>query len=219
MSDFKEKIDNIKNNEKVQKAKDSASNAGKKFDEGVSNALDGIKNSDAYNKVMENEGVQKIMNNEAVKKATGFWGNLGKKAKYIAVLVAVVLIAVIVPNVFGKQTVKIKAENRTEASACSHKCKAGRVGFMNATVSDIMGNLYFKADDYTTVYLIEAEGGYSEETTAFDGAITSKDYDIMVTGDDTNGDGYVEFKISKFTGKKYKKVCTIKGKLDKEKAE
>lgn len=218
MSDLNEKIKTISENENVQKAKEAASNAGKKLDEGITNAVDGIKSSDTYNKVMSNENVQKVMNSEAAKKATGFWGKLGNKAKYIVCGVAVVLVVVIIANLFGGSTVKLKSEESIQATKCSHKCKAGKVGFSSS--SETSGTLYFSAKDETKVYRIESEDGQKVETVAEESAIYGRDnngsslfkYDTKLIGEDEDEDGYVEYTISYFTGSKYKKVCKVKGK-------
>ncbi len=208
----------VMNNENVQKAKNVASNAGKKLDENITNAVEGIKGSDTYNKVVNNEKFQKVMNSNTAKKATGFWKKLGKKSKYIVGAVATAVVVLSVTNLFGGNTTKLKSENSIKATKCSYKCKAGKVGFSSA--SETSGTLYFSAKDENKVYKIESEDNQETETTTAESKIYGRDdngsslfkYDTKLSGEDTNGNGYVEYTISVYNGRKYKKVCTIKGK-------
>lgn len=126
----KDKLGSItQNNENVQKAKEAALNAGKKFDEGVSNAVNNIKNSEAYNKMMENENVKKVVNNEQVKKVTSFWSKIDKKLRYVICIVGI-LVVILIPVVCltSGNTIKLSCEDMSTAEKCTNKCKAGYIG-------------------------------------------------------------------------------------------
>lgn len=140
----------------------------------------------------------------------------------VAVILVLILLIKLLGTIFGGSTLKIKAEDTFTAMQCTHKCKAGSVGFydmsdLTSSNDIVMGKLYFSANDYTTVYLIEGENGEGVETTAEESNLYERNsqynYDTTLTSKDVNGDGYVEFTISKFNGIEYKKVCTIKGEL------
>lgn len=216
----KEKIDSIaQNNESVKKAKDAAVNAGRKLDAGISNAVNNLKNSEQYNKVMENEKVQKVMNNRNVRKIADFWGRLDKKIRYV-ICIAAVFVIVLIPVICltSGSTLKISNDGDFGAMECKHKCKAGNVGFSQYT--ETSGSLYFSGKDHTEVYLIESEDGNSSETIAEESEIYGRDnsgynYDTHLLGDDEDGDGYIEYTISKFNGSDYDKICKIKCKLGK----
>ena len=210
LSGAKDKLGNFtQNNDTAQKAKEAAVNAGKKFDEGVTNAVANIKNSEQYQKVMGNEKIQRVMENENVKKFSSFWGGLDKKIKYlICIVLALTIIIIPVMLLFGGNTVKLEPDNYIDAPKCKYKCDAGWVGFMG---TDGIYELYFKADNPATVYRVESEDGERAETTAFEGGIRDKDYDTSVNGEDVDDDGYIEFTISEFNGKEYEEVCVIKG--------
>ncbi len=217
ISGAKNKIGNFtQNNENAQKAKTAAVNAGKKFDEGVTKAVTNIKNSEQYQKVMENEKVQKVMKNEKVQKFTSFWGRLDKKIKYpVCIVLALTIIILPIWLIFGGNTLKLEAEAQMIAMQCKHECDAGYVGFMGERGSYC---LYFKAADHSIVYLVESEDGKSKETTASESEIFGREnggynFDTDVFGKDVDGDGYVEFTISEYTGFGYEEVCTILGEV------
>ncbi|MGN0621549.1 MAG: hypothetical protein ACI4I9_06750 [Porcipelethomonas sp.] len=212
----KEKLGNItQNNESVKKAKGAAVNAGKKLDEGISNAVINIKNSEQYNKVMENEKVQKVMNNKNVRKISAFWSKLDKKLRYV-ICIAAVFIIILIPIICltGGGTIKISGDDN--AMSCPHECKAGFVGF--DYFEDDIGTLYFRAADHAKVYLVECEDGTSKETIAEESEIYERNnaynnYDTYLQGTDSDGNGIIEYTISVFDGSEYDKVCTIKCKL------
>lgn len=216
----KEKLGSItQNNDSVKKAKDAAVNAGKKLDESITNAVSNIKNSEQYNKVMENEKVQKVVNNKAVRKVSDFWNGLDKKLRYVICIVTVLAIIIIpVICLTGVSTIEISDDDIAGAMECRHECEAGRVGFSQYT--DTSGTLYFSAKEHAKVYLVESEDGRSSEVTAGDSEALDREnsrfnYDTDLNGEDKNGDGYVEYTISIFNGSDYDEICKIKCKLGK----
>ncbi|MBR1662987.1 MAG: hypothetical protein IJ696_01510 [Ruminococcus sp.] len=191
-------------NENVQKAKDAAANAGKKLGEGVSGAAENVRNSAAYAKVMENQNVQK---------AAKFLGRFDKKVQIIIVVAAIVLvigiIGVVLSALFGNDDGDaIVIEN--DGGICKHEVTDGKAGFAGFSDSQ-SGKLYFKGIDGTTNYLIEGEDGHkTEEYGGFEDTMEIK-------SKDSNGDGYVEFKIKKLNDDAdYELLCVVKGEIAKK---
>ncbi len=229
LSGAKDKLGALtQNNDNAQKAKDAVANAGKatvnagkKIDEGIINTVANIKNSEKYQKVMENEKVRKVMENEQVQKVSSFWNKLDKKIKYaIGIVAALAIISVPLILIFGGNDLELEPEAQLSAMKCKHKCDAGYVGFMGEGEEGKgrIYKLYFKGKDHNIVYLIESEDGKSSETTAAESEIYEREssdynYDTSVYGKDADGDGYVEFTISEFVGDGYDEICTIRGKV------
>lgn len=162
------------------------------------------------------KNIQKVINNTQVKKVLSLWEGMNKKVKYGILAGAIALIIILIFSLVGgngkSNTVVIEgSEDIMIAMRCENECKAGYVGYS-------YGTLYFKADDYTTVYLMESEDGNSVTTTAEEGDIYGRaegyDYDGKLMGADSDSDGYIEFTISKFDGEEYDKVCTVRCKQD-----
>ncbi len=193
-------------NENIQKAKDAAASAGKKLGEGVSGAAESVKNSATYAKVMENQNVQK---------AAKFLGRFDKKVQIIIVVVALLLVIVIIGAIlsalFGDDSDDgdaIIIEN--DGGICKHEVPDGKVGFAGFKDSQ-SGRLYFKGIDGTTNYFIEGEDGHKEEQY---GGIEDR---MEIDSKDSNGDGYVEFKIKKLNDEAdYELLCVVKGEIDKK---
>ena len=208
----------LKNNENVQKAFSAASDAGKKLDEGLTNAAQNIKNSEQYHKIMQNENVQKVMQNEHVQKAGTLWNGFSKKTKYIIGAVLLLLILLLIfSGTGGKSTVTVEPVNYLDAMQCPDSCKAGRIGFCKFQG---IYTLYFSAADYSKVYLLECEDGSGVEVIAEESSIYGREssnynYDNrLMNCHDLDGDGYIEYTISVYTGRDYKKICTVKGKTE-----
>lgn len=217
------KIPNIAEKENVKAAADAAVNAAKKLDSSVSNAVSNIQNAEGYQKLMANEKVQKVKNNSVIQKIAGFWKGLNKIVKYAVVIGLVVVILVIVlVSCFGRdKSIIAKSDGQLSAIQCPHSCEGGKFGFYDMSeLSDKVkgsGYLYFRANDYTTTYLLEGEDGSQYETIAgagsAEGEASGFDSDAKVQSDDVDGDGYVTFAIKKFDGEDYVEVCTIKGEV------
>ena len=206
MSDFGEKIKNISENQNVQKAKNAVSGAGKKIGDGLSNKAEGIKNSSAYEKAMENKHVQKV---------SGFLGKFDKKVRIGIIVGVIALIIILLVVIFSSGSsgsdVVIERDQLMESRKCNHECEAGHVGFY-CYDKETVCIFYFTANADGNVYLIESEDGKRVETTA-QNKESVYDYDADLESEDTNGDGYIDFVISKYTGSDYEKVCTVKCKL------
>lgn len=221
------KMPNVTENENLKAAAgaaaDAAVNAAKKLDSSVSNAVSNIQNAEGYQKLMANEKVQKVKNNSVIQKIAGFWKGLNKIVKYAVVIGLVVVILVIVlVSCFGKdKSIIAKSDGQLGAIQCPHSCEGGKFGFYDMSeLSDKVkgsGYLYFRANDYTTTYLLEGEDGTQCETIAgagsAEGEASGFDSDAKVQSDDVDGDGYVTFAIKKFDGEDYVEVCTIKGEV------
>ena len=152
--------------------------------------------------------MNEIKNSETYNKIISLWRGMNKKVKYGIAAGAIILTVILIFSIFGgNSTVVIEENEDLNAMNCKHECKAGYVGYS-------YGTLYFKADDYTDVYLIESENGNTTETIAAEsdiyGRTTVYSYDGKLTGTDSDGDGYIEFTISKYNGDDYDKVCTVK---------
>jgi len=200
-------------NENVQKAKDAAASAGKKLGEGVSGAAESVKNSATYAKVMENQNVQK---------AAKFLGRFDKKVQIIIVVVALLLvigiIGAILSALFGDDSddgdaIVMKSDG-TYSGACTHDVPDGKASF---TVLKNKGTLYYDGKDKTTNYVIEGEDGHKDEQNGGIAEDLDEMCDIEVTSEDSNGDGYVEFKIKKLNDEAdYELLCVVKGEIDKK---
>ncbi|HAJ97273.1 MAG TPA: hypothetical protein DCO72_06010 [Ruminococcus sp.] len=168
----------------------------------------------------------------------GFWGNLDKKSKTTVIIGAVVIFVAgfIMGGLFSGdsddsslETVGMLSEEETapnietlevnpiglmDAMTCPESCSAGKFGFY---LCDGAYGVYFSGKEYDKVYLLETENGKGIETTADEGNIygrdkTPWDYDTEIEGIDSDGDGYVTFTISVYTGDGYQPVTIVKGK-------
>ncbi len=200
-----ETIKNISENESVQKAKNMAADATKVIGAGLTSAGEAVKNSNTYSKIMSNEQVQKV---------SGKFKKLNKKTRIVIVAVIIILIILFISSLFGGDsggsTVKIGDDGLFGSSDCLHECKAGRVGFDSTIGGDESGQLYFMGKNPEDVYLIKAEDGSLVECTGTDRQFNDKPYDAKLWGIDKDGDGYVDFTISRYNGSEYVELCVIK---------
>ena len=202
MGEINDKLKNIAENENVQKAKNAASNAGKKIGDGLSNAAESVKGSAAYAKAMDNKHVQK---------AAKFLGRFDKKVQIIIIVIAVVLVLAIVgfilSAILGAGDIVLKDGE-------SKDVPDGKATF---SVSGDEGTLRFDGKDGTALYLIEAEDGHKSEHSGEVAEILEDlgdGSDVKITSKDSNGDGYIEFVIKKTDDEVVdEEICVIKGKV------
>lgn len=202
MGEINDKFKNISENENVQKAKNAASNAGKKIGDGLSNAAESVKGSAAYAKAMDNKHVQK---------AAKFLGRFDKKVQIIIIVVALVLVLAIVgfilSAILGAGDIVLKdgeTKDVPDGKATIH-------------IKGDTATIGFDGIDQTMNYLIEAEDGHKDEQGGmYAETFEDEEYDIELESKDTDGDGYVEFEIKKMTEDlDFETICIVKAKLEK----
>ena len=201
--------ENMNQNEENQNTSGFAKNIGKKLDNNLTHTIQNIRNSEQYNKIMQNKNVQKFMNIGFVQKLRTKWSGYSKKRKYITSIVILYLLVFIFPGISFSTT--IESQSPLQAPQCEYKCRAGNIGFSGAKASGA-GNFYLEVKDKTAWYLVTPEGGKKHIVTY----TPDKKFvaaDDFVNGKDINDDGYIKFKITKISIFGIKNIAVVKGEL------